>query len=78
MHPEKRKLMKKSWRVIASMSCALLFYFTAALTYIVCLPFFVFSIVWQERLLRFFPDAEDYSEIGQWLPWTGEYKPLGL
>jgi hypothetical protein len=58
MAPEKRRRTPNLARVRIAQSGALLFYIFAACTYLVCLPFFVFSVIWQERLLRFFPDAE--------------------
>lgn len=77
MPAEKRKWTPKSIRVWLAQGGALFFYAFAACTYLVCLPFFVFSIVWQERLLRFFPDAENYNEASQWLPWVGIVLTLG-
>lgn len=77
MPSEKRKHMPIPFRVRLAQAGALLFYFFAAAIYLVCLPFFVFSIAWQERLLRFFPDAENPFEVSQWLPWVGVGLTLG-
>lgn len=66
----KQPIMQSLARIRLAQCGGLLFYFFATLTYIVCLPFFVFSIAWQERLLRFFPDGEGLNEQGQWLPWV--------
>lgn len=78
MRPEKRKgRPSRNWRVLSAQFGALLFYFFAAATYLVCIPFFIFSIVWQERLLRFFPDGEDVTEVGQWLPYVVVVLTLG-
>jgi hypothetical protein len=74
LNPEKRKGAPRRGRVLVAQCAALFFYAFAGLTYLVCLPFFVFSIVWQERLLRLFPDGEDYTEVGQWLPYVGKLK----
>lgn len=61
--PAKRTQTPHAIRVRLAQAGALLFYFFAACTYLVCLPFFVFSVIWQERLLRFFPDAEVSKHI---------------
>lgn len=66
----KQPILQSLARGRLAQSGGLLFYFFATLTYLVCLPFFVFSIAWQERLLRFFPDGEGLNEQGQWLPWV--------
>lgn len=65
MEPERRRRSPLTLRVRLAQSGALIFYFFAACTYLVCLPFFLFSIIWQERLLRFFPDAEVCSTYVQ-------------
>jgi hypothetical protein len=78
MRPEKRRGRPSgNWRVFSAQFGALFFYFLAAATYLVCIPFFVFGIAWQERLLGFFPDAEDPTEIGQWLPYVVVILTLG-
>jgi hypothetical protein len=77
MPAEKRRRPPRSIRMRLAQAGALFFYLFAACTYLVCLPFFVFSIVWQERLLRFFPDAESVWEMSQWLPWVGVGLTLG-
>jgi hypothetical protein len=78
MRPEKRKGRPSgTWRVLSAQFGGLLFYFFATATYLVCIPFFIFNIVWQERLLRFFPDGEDMTEIGQWLPYVIVILTLG-
>lgn len=76
---EKRKrfVSPSTGRVRLAQCGGLVFYFFAALTYLVCIPFFIFSITWQERLSRFFPDAENYNEVGQWLPWVTVILVLG-
>jgi hypothetical protein len=68
----KRKGVPKRGRILAAQIGAMVFYSFAALTYLVCIPFFIFSVIWQERLLQYFPDGEDMFEIGQWLPYVGE------
>jgi len=67
MSPGNRTLFKKRSlsRIRMAQLVALLFYIFAVLTYVVYLPFFIASIAWQERLLRFSPDAENPNEVGQ-------------
>lgn len=65
----KQPIIQSLIRVRLAQFGGLIFYFLAVLTYLVCLPLFIFSVVWQERLLRFFTDGEDPNEQGQWLPW---------
>ncbi|KIW06046.1 uncharacterized protein PV09_03222 [Verruconis gallopava] len=71
MTPEKRRWKPNDFRVWAAQAVGLAFYFFAAFVYLACLPSFVFSIIWQERLLRLIPDAATYNDVSQWLPWAG-------
>jgi hypothetical protein len=68
----KRKGVPRNGRILAAQIGAMIFYSFAALTYLVCIPFFIFNVIWQERLLQLIPDAEDIYEVGQWLPYVGE------
>ncbi|KAF2395792.1 hypothetical protein EJ06DRAFT_585738 [Trichodelitschia bisporula] len=73
----KRKSAPKTPRVLAAQVGGMAFYIFALLTYLVCLPFFVFNIVWKERQLNFLPDGESPFEVGQWLPWVSVGLTLG-
>lgn len=75
--PSKRIGVHRSWRVVAAQTGGMAFYAFALLIWTVCVPFFIFNIVFQEWLLRLFPDASNPWEVDQWLPWVTVLLTLG-